>query len=423
MIQQLKKTVSGLQTLSGLTLFACLPMFFSGVTRISMLMFIGLSIVEYFLDKRYQYSQFFTLHKAPFWACIAYFLLLIIYAPFEQDTQHLPLFIESRSAFLIFGVLGLLDTKVPPAKYLAGIAIGMSTILIAYTLYLAYSQAPEVVTNWQKHIILTRHTNIHAHMAFNMYLNVAMAACFWFIKQYKSWFTRGALTLLIVLFYSAVAFSNARTGFVASNIIIMAGIIYLLWDKQKILVVSATVLLAIVGGTLILNNHKVEKMLSTQKDVRYDIWIESVSLLKQAPLLGVGASTNVEHLIDVFLDSPYIIRDRALIDSCLHPDISGAHPHNQLIQSSMEFGLLGLLTMLGILLLPIAYMVKYKCNLVLLTFWSVIVIQLQTEVIRGSLGDYAFCLYLLFAMYYAQQSSKKVVGSMQGHDQLPSTSR
>jgi hypothetical protein len=26
----------------------------------------------------------------------------------------------------------------------------------------------------------------------------------------------------------------------------------------------------------------------------------------------------------------------------------------------------------------------------------------------------------LFAMYYAQQSSKKVVGSMQGHDQLPS---
>lgn len=421
MIQRIKKTVSWLQTLSGLTLFACLPMFYNGVTRISMLLFIGLSIIAYFLDKRYQNPQFFTWQKAPYWACIIFFLLLLLYWPFEKDHQYIPIFIESRLAFLIFGILGLLDTKVPPIKYLAYTAICMSIVLIAYTLYLAYTQAPEVVTNWRMHIILTRHNNIHAHMAFNMYLNVAMATCFWLIKQHKKRLIQFTLIVLILLFYGSISFSNARTGFVASNIIVAAGIVYLLWDKYKIVTICTILALGIIGSALLLNNQKVERLLSTQKEVRYDIWVESIKLIKKNPILGVGASTNVDQIVNAFMDSESIKKDEALIEACLHPDITGAHPHNQLLQSCLEFGLLGFLTILGILILPLVYMVKNKSNLMLLTFWFIVVVQLQTEVIRGSLSDYAFCLYLLITMYYAQQSSKKVVRGMQRHGQLPST--
>lgn len=423
MKQHIKQSISWLQNLSGLTLFACLPMFFNGVTRISMLMFIVLSLVDYVINKRYKDAHFFTLQKAPFWACIAVYALLLAYTPFEKHPDYLPVFTESRLAFLVFGILGVLGTQVPRAKHVAYIGIVVSVALIIYTLYLSYTITPDEGMDWKRHIIMTRHSHIHAHMAFNMFLNVTIAACFWLIKQHKQRVYQIIYIALIALFYGAVAFSDGRMGFISCNIIVIMGIAYLLGEKHK----KATLLLLlgciVVGCFIILSNRKVEKLLSSQHEIRHDIWSESIALIQQDPIIGVGASTNVYRLIETFKASESIQQDRAFINACTNTDVSGAHPHNQLMQSIMENGLLGLLCMMTILIVPLVYSIKNKSNMMVIACCCIIVVQLQTEVIRGSLGDYAFCLYLLFAMHYAQQSSKKVVGSMQGHDQLPSAAR
>lgn len=411
MIQEIKKTVASIQIVSGLVLFACLPVFFNNVTRWAMYLFIAFSLLDYFLQKRYQQESFFTLNKAPFWACIAYFLLLIIYIPFEEYTRYVPLFIESRLSFLVFGILGILGTRVPKIKYVAYTCIIVSIGLLLYTLYLSHIHPPAVGSNWKRHLIMVRHTYIHAHMAFNMYLNIAIAACFWLIKTQKNKL-KYAWLLLVALFYVAIAISDARIGFAACNLLIVIGIYYLLGERHKKATIGVLLVCGILGGAILLNNHKVKRNIETNQDTRYDIWSESVALLKEHPLTGVGASTNITYITNAFIASPTVRKDRFLIYSCVHEDVMGAHPHNQLLQSTMEFGIFGLICMGCILLLPVYYGIKNKSDLLIVACWILVIIQMQTEVIRGSYGDLAFGIYLLFTMYYAKHSTKEIVGSV-----------
>ncbi len=411
MIQALKRTVASIQITSGLVLFACLPVFFNNFTRWAMILFIVFSLVDYFLQKRYQQTSFFTVNKIPFWACIAYFLLLVAYIPLERYSQHIPLFLESRLSFLVFGILGVLGTRVPKAKYVAYTCIFVSIALLIYTFYLSQIHPPAVHSNWKRHLIMVRHTYIHAHMAFNMYLNIAIAACFWFIKTQKSKL-KYLWLIPIGCFYGAIAISDARIGFVACNLLIVMGIYYLLGKKHKKVAIGTLVLCGIIGGAILLNNHKIKHALTTHQDTRYDIWTESVNLLKEQPWSGVGASSNITYITNAFIASPSIRKDKFLIYSCVHKDVMGAHPHNQLLQSTMEFGLLGLFCMSCILLMPLYYGISNKSNLLIIACWILVIIQMQTEVIRGSYGDLAFGVYLLFAMYYTKQGTKEVVSGV-----------
>jgi O-antigen ligase len=257
-------------------------------------------------------------------------------------------------------------------------------------------------------------------MAFNMYLNIAIAACFWLIKTQKEKRTRFLWIIPIIIFYIAIVTSNGRIGILACNLLIAIGIIYLLGEKYKKITLGTLIIFGALGCFILFNNQKIKKQLESNHDTRYDIWTESFSLFLDHPWLGVGVSTNISNITDVFIESEVIKKDEFLIQSCLHPDVMGAHPHNQLLQSSMEFGLLGLVCMGCMLFLPFVYCIKQRSDMMITSCWILILIQMQTEVIRGSYGDLAFGIYMLLAMNYAQQSSKKVVGSMQGHDQLPS---
>lgn len=411
-MNQLKQSISHLQTAFGIALFASLPMYFNAVTRWSMLLFIVFSLLDYVVNERYRQTTWSWAAKAPFCAGIALFLLLLLYLPFEANTQHFGLLAESRTALLVFGILGLLGTRVPKAKYLAYTAIAVSLVLIGYVLYLSNPFTLFELENWRAYIIGIRHKYIHCHMAFNTYLNAAIVACFYLMKKQKRKPTKSLYGLLIAFIYVCVGLSDGRIGFLGSNLIIGLGITYLMHHKYHKAMYAALVVFAVLGTALVASHPKVSAESLTDKNIRKHIWITSLNVYQEAPLLGVGASTNAANLVNAFIASDVISQEIPLIEACLHPDISGAHPHNQLLQSAMEFGIIGLLLAFVLLFAPLAYMVNNKSNPLLVALWLAILLQLQTEVIRASLSELGFCYYLLLTMYYAQQGSKKVASSV-----------
>jgi len=409
MMQEIKKAVSSIQTISGLVLFACLPIHFNEVTRWSMILFIALSIIDYFLQARYKNHSFFSLKSLPFWSLIGLYLLLLLYIPYETANQYIPLFTENRAAFLAFGVLGVVGTNVPPRKYIAHTCIMVSLLLVLYTLYLGWQYPPENPVNWREHINYIRHVNIQSHMVVNMYLNMGIIACFWLIKEYKKYRFYWIPPMLIL--YTTIALSDGRVGFVSSHVILLIGIFYLCWEKYKKILIGLIIGSSLAGVIALSYNDKIATLLTAQEDIRHNIWSTSLALYQENPYWGVGASTNAINLMERFSADPIIQKNRYLIKSFSLPYISGAHPHNQLLQGAMEFGILGLLLTLAALLGPLLYCLRNKSSLLVLAGLIVMLIQLQSEVISGSIGYLAFCYYLLLAMNYAQQSSKKVVGS------------
>lgn len=423
MMKHLKKSIRLLQITSCILLFACLPIFFNSVTRWSLYVFVVSSVIDYLLNKRFQNNPLFTWSKAPFWACIALYALMLVYIPLEQNTQNLRLLMESRSAFLAFGIMGVMGTQVPKAKYMAYACFAVCVALILYVLHMGLQHDIFAREDWRINLNYLRHTHVHAHMAFNTFLNVGIAVCFWLLKRCRRKSICILWGVLIGLFYACIGLSDGRLGFIASNVVLLMGIVYMLHTHHKKWMITGLLLIGLIGGVALLNHPKINTSGKFEENIRYHIWKECWQLYCQHPYIGVGTSTNAQRIANTFTASEEISSDNFLINSLKQTDMTGAHPHNQLLQSGMEFGIIGWICMLFILVVPLVYMAKNNCNIMLAAIWIVIFMQLQTEVIRGSLGDMQFCFYLFLTMNYAQQSAKKVTCRMQGHGQLPSTAR
>ena len=217
-----KQLIFYLQLLSGTVLFASIPIYFNAITRWSMIVFLVTSLIDGILQKRYAQTSLFSIEKLPFWACIATYALLYLYLPIDHAAAHWSILAESRLAFLLFGIVGIIGTQRIPTKILAYTSIIVSVCLIAYV-------ALQLDANhwrwdyWYKRFNYVRATQVHAHMAFNMYLNIAMASCFWLIKNYRSWLKSIPLVLLILLFYGCTSISDGRIGILCGNIIVVLG--------------------------------------------------------------------------------------------------------------------------------------------------------------------------------------------------------
>lgn len=406
-----KQIISYLQLLSGTVLFASIPIYFNSVTRWSMIVFLVTSLIDGILQKRYAQTSLFSMEKLPFWACIATYALLYLYLPIDHAAAHWSILAESRLAFLLFGIVGIIGTQRIPTKILAYTSIIVSVCLIAYV-------ALQLDANhwrwdyWYKRFNYVRSMKIHAHMAFNMYLNIAMASCFWLIKNYRSWLKSIPLVLLILLFYGCTSISDGRIGILCGNIMMAFGVIYLLPTTYKKWA-FAFIPIAVVASALVIGNHyKMQALNKFTQDDRFVIWSESFDTIKESPLLGHGAGESAQIMLESFKESEVLRKNSFLVEHAgIEKRIVGAHPHNQWLQSWMEHGIAGLLCATLWLLVPFICLIKNKSHLLVITLWGLIILQLLTDTTRGAFTDLFFCYYLLIAMNYAQKGSKEVVSS------------
>ena len=229
-------------------------------------------------------------------------------------------------------------------------------------------------------------------MRFNFVLNIALISIAYIL--YKSRGSISRIYSIIYLLFGALIMcilllSEGRSGFLASLFIVSffsVAYIYKYYKKFLIVVFALLIPLLYVG---IKHQHRLTSDF-LQREPRLFLWKISIPIIKDDLFLGKGASTAEFELTKVRLEKQdagqtYLWSTNKLVDS-----------HNQFIQTTLEFGLIGLLLLLFVYLYPLKMVTKerfvFLSAFLLICFWQ----SMFDIFITGQFGIiFAFVLCLI----------------------------
>lgn len=320
-----------------------------------------------------------------------------------------------RTAYLGFGIVGLLGVsdkfKVRPFAYAS--ALTMVPFLI-----ILYNMLPEWIANVDNiqdkvnFISQVRGKNICSHMTLNIFLSVGMILFSKVISISKSKLEKAFSILMILVFYVLVVTTMGRVGLLHASIVLLCIFLRFATTKLKYLIPTLVVLLVgTVGvGTFLLSDNPLKddiKVLNKTNPREY-IWQDGVELIKESPIVGLGASTNALRVKERLLANEELCSmEKFLIMNLKKEHVFGMHTHNQLMQSWQEYGIIGLVAILA-LFVAIILLVKGSLSLSLVSL--VLFIQMVTEPIDGGITAIGFCTYTYFIQVLLKS---KQVGKLQ----------
>lgn len=397
-----------LQQASSLFLFANLPFYFNNIQRWSIIAFIFFSVLDIIVNQRWININYRSPSAILCYLLIFQYLLILLYIPFERTTTHIGMIIEYRLSLLLFGLVGLFYTKRSiNIKYYAYVAISVTSYIAIYVLCNVGLNNLQDFDTFKQLFTEYRHHHIQAHMATNIFFGATMLLSAYMVKQMVRPWKKLLFALPIILSYLLMIFSDGRIGLIGANLIVLAIIIYFL-REYKIALLSLLSLVIILSITTITLHPKTSQTFDTTKNPRVWIWKIALEKIKAKPITGYGVNTAQEEMRRGMLSSDEFmsVSDEFLISSLRNPEeLLGAHPHNQILQSILEFGVIGIVVISAILLLPIYILQKKHNSLLPIIFWVIIIMQLFTETIHSSMGEVAFCLYLILLIQLPEQVS------------------
>lgn len=409
-----KEILSKTYLASALILFALLPMTFRPIYTPFLAFFFLAFIADYAANKRYR-GFLFTLPSVCYLCVIAYFLLLFLFWPIESDDRYIGSIAEQSLSLLAFPLVGLAGgfNEKFKVKYFAAVGVMMPLVYAAYIINIKvgwgnYFQFTEY-TNWMFNDAMNR--TINAHMGFNLYCNLAILLTYHTVKECRGssskldrfiiWFCPICCVPLIGLIIQ----SQARIGLLCMVLVLF----YMIADLLRIALRNKKWVLYLLCGTVlaaglifVITRPRFDKEV-LDKEPRNLIWDISMEKIMEAPLLGHGCSTGYKMLDDEYLNTEGM--DTFLTDNIKAGIWWGGHPHNQLLQGWLSYGILGLLLMAAIMILPFFALRADKYYPIFAIFWLCIVLQLQTEIIQTSVTFINFGFYHLFIL--AMQGSAK----------------
>lgn len=399
---QLIRAVNGLNLMSGLLLILSFPVYYGKIFHLqhwSVLVFFISYCIELFLEKKW---QTFTWDKSKwvFIVFLAYFFIQILYFPFENNTHLYGKILEQRMAFLGFGIVGLFGfNKFYKIRYVAFMFILSGVLVSGYLLFDKIGIHNFILSNDKVQLFaLERIKNIHGHMIFNSFLNVALIFVFYLLLIEKKYPFSKVINVFAILLggfiYYILFISDGRTGFVVANCIVLMAIFYTLWNWKKTLAIIVTGVAMLAMVFIILNHPRINAQ-TLKREARFAIWDVAIKVIKEKPLLGYGASTAA----DVFMekgsnDKEFIeVGDAFLLEMMVKRDIQGGNPHNIFLKSIMEYGVFGLAIILCLFIFPVIFAKKPLKFIVFLCVFSV-VFQLFFEVFPTGILPLMFCLVI-----------------------------
>ncbi|TYK67148.1 PglL family O-oligosaccharyltransferase [Colwellia echini] len=210
-------------------------------------------------------------------------------------------------------------------------------------------------------------------------------------------------TFLLVLLQS-------RTGFVAVFLVLLLSAPYIYQQSKKQFYINLMVVfLAVVSALSALNNSNTpirDEHVYKTTDVRYDIIVVGIDMIKTKPLLGFGYGNFERSFIDYF--NNYAIE---------HPEIGDtltnfAHPHNEILFWVIEGGLIALLAFIFFIVgfLVTWLKIPIKQGLILLSLPLPLLIHSQLEFpFYSSVSHWLVFLILVWISdKYAMQSKTKI---------------
>lgn len=406
-----------------LFLFAILPMAFHGVIYRPALIFFFISfILDYTTNKRWQKFRF-TIPCIVYLCLIAYYLLLFVFWPVETNDCYLKFIAEDSLAlvgFSLAGIAGGFNEKFK-IKYFA---ISGAIAPIAYSAYIIskyigwgyFFEQDFGLFREYNHLM---NIHINAHMGFNFFCNVEILLTYYLFKNRKTMMTGRfdkailyGCVLCSIIILLLVLISGGRAG-IMCTVIVLFYIILDLLDKNKKILTATSILLAICCIFFITKHPRFQRNNLTTNEPRSIVWDVAFENIMESPLIGYGGSTTYAIMQEDLLKAEW----PAGINTFLTDQISngvwwGGHPHNQLMQSWLFYGITGLLLMLAIFILPFFSLKRDSNYLLFCCLWLCLLFQLQTEVIATSISYIGFGFWLLF-MFSFQGNNKpmKIINS------------
>lgn len=409
-----------------LVLFCSIPFYYSRFTQYGLIFFFSSFAIDYVASERWKKGFKINSSRIVSFFLLLQIVLLFIFSFFEQQPQYLSTLYEYRLAFLGFGIVGLLGVSDKfKVRYFA-----YSTIISVIALFiLLYQFIPDWYDNLhtinEKLSVLRyiRARNVCSHMILNIFLGVGMALFAKLFTISKSNLEKGFSVLMIILYYVMVMASEGRVGMLNATIVLGCIILRAIISNRKLLIpLLIGLVISFVSVFYLTISEKTEFRISALEkgNPREFIWEEGINKIKQSPIIGVGASTNAAQFKDILLNNEDLIRTEQFLLMNLRQDkVYGMHPHNQIMQSWQEYGIIGLF---AIMALFISIIMAVRGSLTLNLIFIIIFVQLLSEVIDGGVTTVGFCtyVYLILVLLASNEMGKEKICSPKWISRSPS---
>lgn len=424
--QNIQSVCSYFHIVCTLVLFCSIPFYYSRFTQYGLIFFFVSFVIDYVSSERWKKGFKINSSRIVSFFLLLQIVLLFIFSFFEQQPQYLSTLYEYRLAFLGFGIVGLLGVSDKfKVRYFA-----YSTIISVIALFiLLYQFIPDWYDNLhtinEKLSVLRyiRARNVCSHMILNIFLGVGMALFAKLFTISKSNLEKGFSVLMIILYYVMVMASEGRVGMLNATIVLGCIILRAIISNRKLLIpLLIGLVISFVSVFYLTISEKTEFRISALEkgNPREFIWEEGINKIKQSPIIGVGASTNAAQFKDILLNNEDLIRTEQFLLMNLRQDkVYGMHPHNQIMQSWQEYGIIGLFAIMALFM---SIILAVRGSLTLNLIFIIIFVQLLSEVIDGGVTTVGFCtyVYLILVLLASNEMGKEKICSPKWISRSPS---
>ena len=384
------------------------------------------TVADIAVNKRYRDVKWDST-KWIFIAMIGLYLSIWIWHMCE--TCNSPQFFHStdkRLPFLIIGLLGLLTNPNPKMKisYITICMLASSMAAIAYIVVDNYSAIEANVKNiydFRENIAIFRHVALErTHIEFNLYLNCAIALCFITASKSKEIWQKIVLYAGIGVLYTHIVFSEGRVGFITCNVLLLLFICITIYKSRPKLLIP-TLAIATIAIALFVGRHKRFQSEILENEPRILIWQQAIDLIKEQPILGYGLCDGHELFVTKSLENEKLVTHFWNHWMKEHPQykVHRFHCHNIFIESTLEFGIVGLMLTCMLFILPLM-LTRDRKRLYLLFFILIFGIQGMFESFTSHYQILLFCWLLYF--FITRDRDQDMPNSVYGEDSLFSSS-
>lgn len=400
-MNRIKNSISYLPVIGFLFLIASLPFYYGWFQRAA-LYILGVSyVIDYVINQRWK-DWHWSKNKWVYVAFIGFFLLI----PLRQccDENITSLFsktIQNYLPFLIFGICGIIGiTNKWRMEYATWIMLLTSIVVLSYVLRHVGLPDWNNYNIWCLSFNQILHQNVNTHMVLNLYWNISIILSLFVgcCTCYSKWIRYGTLMCMIFPLF-LVSVTDGRTGLLTLVGIILILILYMLYRYRRWWIGLLTIAFLICAYIALMQHGRFVDA-ANKTNPRVYIWEVALDMIREKPLLGYGVCSSRLEFVERGLKdedfynsyAQYLQQD--FIKKGKPVDMSVMHPHNALLETWIQFGIVGVLILCVLIVLSLTmHLGKYQLFLNLCIF--AFLLQSIFESLGNELKPIYFCLLVL----------------------------
>jgi O-antigen ligase len=370
--------------------------------KIAFFVFFISYLIELFLEKKWQ-SIIFDKKHVYFMVMLFFFFMAFLYFPFENSSKYTRLLLDKRYPLLGFGLVGLFGVnKLYKLNYFLNTIIITSFVSIIYLLFFDIGII-EFLNNPYRNELFSaeRIKHVNSHMIFNFYLNLSSVSIWYILTQtWKQtiWWKRYLYIGAFSINFLTLSISEGRSGFIISILLMLSFIFVEIWKRKKVvgIVLGLLIPFILIG---IASQHKRLSKNMIETEPRLFLWHGALTVVEENPIFGYGIN-DAQEKFDVARTKFQTEEFRVNSLTSKHLD-----SHDQYLQTTMEFGVLGFIILLFLYIYPI--IITHK-NRTIFAFFLMLMCAYQSIFDMFVTGPFSLIFGLLTIILLSVENDNEV---------------